>query len=185
VKHARLAALRAGDPDTVAEVLGELLPQMRALLHRLLGPGADVDDALQDALTELALALRRFEGRSSLATFAHRIAVRTAYRYFGRRRTTPLEAVPPPCDEIDPESRAMARQALRRLYEVLATLPDYRRVAFVLCAVEGMAPSEAAQLEGVSATAMRSRLTHARADVARLLGDDPYVGALLGRGGRR
>jgi RNA polymerase sigma-70 factor (ECF subfamily) len=79
----------------------------------------------------------------------------------------------------------MARQALRRLYEALARIPANRRVAFVLCAVHGMTPAEAAALEGVSGTAMRSRLTHARADVARLLGDDPYVAALLGRGGGR
>jgi RNA polymerase sigma factor (sigma-70 family) len=180
----RVHAAQAGDPAALAAILAELMPRMRAWLHRLLGPRADLDDATQEALTELALALPRFAGDASLSTYAHRITVRTAYRFFARPVETPLELVPPAAEELDPESRAMAREALRRLYRGLCRLRPNRRVAFVLCAIEGMAPSEAAQVEGVSALAMRSRLKHARAELERLLAHDPYVGALV-RGGAR
>jgi len=185
VPDPRLDALRAGDAAALSSVLAELLPRVRAWLHRLLGPRADLDDATQEALTELALALPRFAGDSALSTYAHRITVRTAYRFFGRVAETPLELVPPAVEELDPESRAMAREALRRLYRALRRLPPNRRVAFVLCAIEGMAPAEAALVEGVSATAMRSRLMHARAELERMLAHDPYVGALVRGGGAR
>ena len=179
----RLEALRANDPVVVAEVVTELLPSVRGWLHRLLGPRADLDDAAQDALTEIARALPRYEGRASLKTLAHRITLRVAYRYFGRRRPeeTSLSLVAPPPDEIDPESRAMGREALARLHRCLERLPKRRRAAFVLCCIEGMTPAEAARLEGTSAVAMRSRLMHARAEVVRRLSADPYVCALLGR----
>jgi RNA polymerase sigma-70 factor (ECF subfamily) len=180
----RVDAARAGDGAAIAALLIEILPRVRAWLYRLLGPRPDLDDATQEALTELALALPRFAGDASLATYAHRISVRTAYRFFDRPTEVGLELVPPAADELDPESRAMAREALRRLYRGLRRLRPNRRVAFVLCAIEGMSPAEAAQVEGITGLAMRSRLRHARAELERLLGHDPYVGALV-RGGAR
>jgi len=180
----RIDALRARDRRTIEEVLGELLPKVRRWLHHLLGPRDDLDDAVQDALSEIASALPRYEGRASLATLARRITVRVAYRYFGKRRVgeVSLSLVPPPPESLDPESRILGREALLRLYRCLERLPRKRRMAFVLCAVEGMSPTEAAEIEGVSPLAMRSRLMHARNEVARRLASDPYVAALLRRG---
>ena len=74
----------------------------------------------------------------------------------------------------------MSREALRRLYRCLERLPKKRRVAFVLCAIEGMTPMEAAMIVGARPGAVRSRLMHARREVARMLSADPYVSALLG-----
>lgn len=181
----RLEALQAGDAVVIEEVLIELLPKVRRWLYRLLGPRNELDDAVQDALTEIARSLPKFEGRSSVSTLAHKITLRVAYQYFGRRRrtreTTALELVPPPPDEIDPESRAMGREALQSLYRCLDRLPKKRRTAFALCAIEGLSPTEAAEVVGASPTAMRSRLMRARDELARMLSNDPYVSALMGR----
>lgn len=171
-----LEALRSGEPDAIRRALEHLLPRVRGWMYRMLGPAGDYDDAAQVALLEIARALPRFEGRASLETLAHRIVVRVAYRHFDdpRRRESPLELVPPPADLVDPESRAASREALRRLYRCLERLPEKRRVAFLLCCVEGLSPQEAAEVEGTSALAMRSRLLHAREEVARRLGADPF-----------
>jgi RNA polymerase sigma-70 factor (ECF subfamily) len=174
--------LRSGSPDAIRRALEHLMPKVRGWLYRMLGPSGDYDDATQVALMEIARALPKFEGRASLDTHAHRIVVRVAYRFFDnpRRRESPLELVPPPADLVDPESRAASREALRRLYRCLERLPEKRRVAFLLCAVEGLSPQEAAEVEGTSALAMRSRLLHARDEVARRLGNDPFFAARRG-----
>lgn len=171
---------RGGDREALDAVLRLLIPRVRTWLYHLLGPRADLDEATQEALFELVRSIPRFEGRSKLTTYAHRICVRVAYRHFSRRHV-PLELVAPPLDEVDPESRAMGREALRRLYRALEQLPEKRRVAFVLCAVEGLTPGEAARVQGVSGLAMRSRLFHARRQLLERLGDDPYVAALTDR----
>jgi RNA polymerase sigma-70 factor, ECF subfamily len=181
---AELEALRARDPAAIARALRELLPRIDGWMLRLLGSRPDLEDAVQDALVELTRALPRFEGRSQLSTLAHTVTVRVAYRYYGRRARqaeTSLELVPPPADLVDPESRAASREALRRLYRCLEKLPKKQRTAFVLCAVEGMQPAEAAQVAGIGALSMRSNLFHARRQIARMLGADPVVAALLGR----
>lgn len=176
-----LARLQAGDPRAIEAACAKALPTIRRLLFRLLGPRPEVDDATQDALLAFARALPRFEGRSSLATLAHRITVRVAYRYFrgGRPPELALSLVAPAPDEVDPESVAASRETLRRLYRCLERLPEKRRVAFVLCCVEGMTPTDAAELEGTSAVTMRSRLMRARQEVARLMKGDPFVQAIL------
>ena len=164
--------------DATRDTLRALLPHVRRHLVRLLGRSPDLDDATQEALTEIARFLPRFEGRSKLETAAHTITLRVAYRYFGRAREVGLESVPE-LVSADTESRLHAREALARLQRCLRKLPDKRRVAFVLCAIEGLTPSEAAEVAGTSAVVMRCRLLWARRELARMLEHDPYLAPYL------
>ena len=177
---ARLARLRDGDPDAVRDALRELLPDVRRWLYHLLGKTPDLDDATQDVLVELAKFLPRFEGRAKLSTVAHTITVRIAYRYFRTRDAIAFEPMPELADpESNVDDRVMAREALARLQRCLCRLPAKRRVAFVLCAIEGLTSAEAAERAGTSALAMRCRLLWARREVARMLRGDPYLAAWL------
>jgi RNA polymerase sigma-70 factor (ECF subfamily) len=180
VEPDRLALLRAGDAGAVRATLVELLPLVRRWLVRLLGRSPELDDATQEALTEIARFLPRFEGRSKLTTAAHSITARVAYRYFGSAKEVALESVP---ELVDPsahvDARVAAREALARLQRCLRRLPAKRRAAFVLCAIEGLTPSAAAAIAGTTAIAMRCRLTFARREVARMLKGDPYLAQWL------
>jgi RNA polymerase sigma factor (sigma-70 family) len=172
----QLALLRAGDPDVTRDALRALVPRVRRWLYRLLGRSPDLDDAAQDALAEIAAFLPRFEGRAKLETVAHQITVRVAYRYFSRSKELSLEVVPELVDiGTSAEARLDAREALARLHRCLGRLPAKRRVAFVLCAIDGLEPTEAAHIAGTSAIAMRCRLLYARREIARMLKHDPYL----------
>jgi RNA polymerase sigma-70 factor (ECF subfamily) len=168
-----VSRLRSRDDALIDRVLRELVPRVRRWMFRQLGPRADVDDATQHALSEIASALHRFEGRSSLVTLAHRICVRVSYKYYRRRAEEPGHIEPA---SVDPEEQVAARRALGRLHEALERLPDRRRAAFVLCAVEGLEPSEAAEVLDVSANAMRSLLCRARQDLEAMLEADEELG---------
>ena len=167
------------DRDEIRSTLRRLLPQVRRHLVRLLGNSPDLDDATQDALTEIARFLPRFEGRSKLETAVHRITVRVAYRYF---RRAPVD-VPLDDDIVEEQSpiedRLAAHEALARLQRCLARLPAKRRIAFVLCAIDGLSPTEAARVANTTAIAMRCRLLWARRELARMLHNDPYLGTWL------
>lgn len=170
--------------DEAAERLLAVIPSVRALLHRLCWSNADLDDLTQEVLIEVAKALPRFEGRARLTTYAHTIAVRTAYRWLASRRKRAarevvLELVPEPAGAMDPESQAMARAALRRLYRCLEELEPELRMAFLLCDVEGLAPTEAAELERIRPGTMRARLFRARRRVHGKLEGDAYIEHLV------
>ena len=159
-----------------------LVPRVRAWLRRDFGTELEVDDTAQDALAALTQALPSFRGDSSLSTFAYRITRRVAIdklRKRRRREALELDSLP---DSYDLERRLTSRRALRRVQRVLDRLPDKRREAFVLCCIEGMAPSDAAERVGVSAETMRSRLRHARSEVMRRLAHDATLRIFMGLG---
>jgi RNA polymerase sigma-70 factor (ECF subfamily) len=146
------------------------LPFMRGFLFRLLGPRADLDDATQDALLALSEALPRLDDPALLTGFTKTICLRVAYRYYGRRAPfVPLEAEQHSAQEPLADEALAQRRTLLRLHRCLEKLPKKRRTAFLLCAVEGLSPHEAAALEGVSAGSMRARFMHAREELQRLL----------------
>lgn len=172
----QLEALKRGDARAMDGVLRELVPFTRALMFRVLGPGAALDDATQDALIQLSTALLRWEGRSSLRTYAGRVVVRVAYRHLRARmkeRDRSSQQQPTAlAGNDDPEARCGDRQTLARLYHHLDLLAPKHRMAFVLCDVEGMTPSEAAGLMRCHPVTMRSHLARARRRLRKLLSED-------------
>lgn len=176
------ARASADEPSTASALLEELAPRVRSWIARHLGPRDDLDDVTQEALVQIALALDRFRGESSLETYAHRIAIRVALaqRTKARRAPTPsLHLVPEPEDARDPESIAAQRQSIRALYRALDALHETRRTAFVLCAIEGLAHEDAAEIEGISVPTLRQRLKRARADLAAALKRDPILATMF------
>lgn len=174
-EDARLPGLRAGDAAVIEAVLVELLPQVRRWVYRRLGPDMAVDDVTQEALTEIARALPRFEGHCSVAAYAYRItahAVARALRKRSAQRGALAQARPVlerDADTRDPERSAAERQALRVVLACLARLPAKRREVFTLCELEGATPEQAAELLGTTPNAVRSLLMHARRELDRRL----------------
>jgi RNA polymerase sigma-70 factor, ECF subfamily len=74
--------------------------------------------------------------------------------------------------EPSPFEAAAATELQQRVEVALATLPGMYREALLLVAYEGLTPTEAAGVCGISAEAMRQRLSRARAMLARRL-DNP------------
>ena len=173
---------RPASTDLVAEdLLAELAPKAQRWLFHTLGPRQDLEDLTQEALIEIAAALPRFRGECSVETYARRIAVRVALKHMrrARREAPPLRAVPDPSDERDPERIASSRESLRALFGALDRLHGSRRVAFTLCAIEGLPHEEAAAILEVSVNTLRQRLKRARADLAEHLRHDPALAPLF------
>ena len=71
-----------------------------------------------------------------------------------------------------PFDATVANETGRRIEAAVAALPAAHREALLLVAIEGLKPSEAAAVCGVTPEAMRQRLSRARAAIARHLEDD-------------
>ena len=142
--------LRGVDRPLHERVLRELYPDVEAWTYRRLGASNDLEDTIQEALTEISTALYRFEGRASIRTLAYRITVRVVGRARARRRRHDWV---PHSEELaeprpDPEQRVCARGRAERLLELLEQLPEVQREAFVMCALDERTPQEAAELLG-------------------------------------
>ncbi len=176
-----IATTDSSSRDAIANALHELAPDVQRWCARHLGPRSDLEDAVQEALIAVADALTRFRNESSMRTYAYRIVLRSAYRYRTQHREAQRSQqlhVALDVDNMTPESLAMERESVRRLYAALDSLTELRRNAFVLCAIEQMPHDEAAAIEDVSIDTLRARLQHARSDLTEVLKRDPYLGSM-------
>ena len=169
---------KAGDGAALRELAERELPRVERLLGRILGPRHDFEDLVQNVFLELCRALPGYRGDSKLSTFVGGITVRIARRalrpsaYERRRGPMPVEV---PSEDRNPERSAAARERLRRLHAALDRIKPKKRIAFTLWALEGMTPSEIAEVTGAKVHTVRSRIFHARHELM----EDPSVRALV------
>lgn len=165
---------RAGDGAAYGTLYQRYADKVFARLTRLVGPGADREDLLQQVFLELHRALPRFRGDASLSTFLYRITVHVAYDHLRSRRRRPVDYDDAALDELidgaaDPDQRARQRAQLAQVLALLERIKPDKRIAFVLVAVEGLSLDEAAALVGARADAVKQRVLHARRELVAMI----------------
>src|SRR5580704_18338186 len=87
-----LDAARSGDDVAFRGLVEPYRRELLAHVYRMTGSLHDAEDLLQDSLLKAWNGLARFEGRSSLRTWLHRIATHTCLDTLASRppRTLPL-----------------------------------------------------------------------------------------------
>lgn len=79
-------------------------------------------------------------------------------------RVLPIETAAEVADDrVGSEAAAIDRQSLSRTLAALDALPEALRAPLILCAIEGLSQSEAAEALGLSAKAIELRVRRARA----------------------
>ncbi|GAB2758937.1 sigma-70 family RNA polymerase sigma factor [Streptomyces bullii] len=167
-------AARSGDPDAVDHFVRALHRDViRYVAHLSADPQA-VDDLAQDTFLRALGSLHRFEGRSSarvwLLAIARR-AVADSHRYTAVR--------PRPADVPDWQLAVELAQPRGlpgfddgiALLDLLDSLPDERREAFVLTQLLGLPYAEAAAVSDCPVGTVRSRVARARAALTALLAE--------------
>jgi len=142
-----------------------------------------MDDLLQEVFLQVFRSLPSVRGDSQLSTWIHRIAIRVAYRHLAKaRKAGPVLEVQDIVDEHGgPDMDLIAREGVRRFYEVLGRLSPAARIAFVLFEVEGQSVAEVAEQVGASLTATKLRIWRARGKVLGFAKDDPILKEFLDR----
>jgi len=136
---------------------------------------SEAEDVVQEAYVHAFASLDQFRGDSSLATWLSRIVLNEALGRLRRRRPTvdigtienqpPSQAqiIPFPTPQLDPE-RAMAQREIQRLVEqAIDDLPEAFRIVLVARVIEDMSVEETAELFGLRAETVKTRLHRARA----------------------
>jgi RNA polymerase sigma-70 factor (ECF subfamily) len=143
--------------------------RLRALAFRMLRDWDAAEDAVQDACVRALVAIDRFRGDASLATWLHRITTNVCLDEIRRRR---LEIVDPSSDNaqhrlVDDIAELIVTRA--DLAGALAALPAVQREALVVTGLWGLDYAAASALLGVSPGTIGSRVHRAKESVrARL-----------------
>ncbi len=181
-------------PSVSSEELEGHRPALRAYCYRMLGSPFDAEDAVQETMIRALRSLDRFEGRSAVGSWLHRIATNVCLDMIksSRRRATPMD-LGAACEPVesnlnipaagrwiepmpeamiatgrDPAEIAAIRDSVRlALVAALQHLPARQRAALILHEVLRWEASEIAELLDTSVAAVNSSLQRARATLAR------------------
>jgi RNA polymerase sigma-70 factor (ECF subfamily) len=174
-----LDGCRRGDRAALERVLGVEAPGLERLLRRLLGPGAHVEDVLQDTLEGAILSFPSYRGEAAVSAWMMRIAVRTAFRFLRRQeaRGEPMAiAIDEAADRsATQETLVASRRALAATYGHLARLSAKKRIAFMLHVFEGRPIADVAALMGATEMATKSRIFFARRELMARARRDPEL----------
>jgi RNA polymerase sigma-70 factor (ECF subfamily) len=157
--------------------------RVHAILYRIVGSNADMEDLLQEAFIQIFRSMAGFRGEASLATWLDRIAVRVAYAYLSKRRneTVRLALVPEPIStEPSADQRMMTRESTRRLYGALDSLAVAQRVAFTLHVIDGRPLRDVAVSMSATVVATKVRVWRAWRALQQAAERDPLIADLLG-----
>lgn len=135
-----------------------------SLARRMTGSATEAEDVAQEAFLRVwqkASAWRSGDARFS--TWLYRVVVNLCLDRRRKKPLAPLEAAGDPSDPAPSvELKLVEDQRTRMVTEALATLPDRQRTALVLSYYEEMSNIAAAEVLGVSVSALESLLVRAR-----------------------
>ena len=144
---------------------------------RLLGPGGDCEDVVQEVFIVVRHKLPRFDGRAVVTTWLYEITVRVVQDWRRRRRwwswvtgrgPSPSRgrAQTPPSlpgeGALDPVPRLELRERVLRCYQILDALPEAYRTTFILFEMEGLSGERIAEITGTRLGTVWVRLARAR-----------------------
>ncbi|MCX5676298.1 MAG: sigma-70 family RNA polymerase sigma factor [Planctomycetota bacterium] len=173
------------DPELVSQTLGGDGAAFGALveryqdrlynaIYRLVGSAEDARDLTQDALVKAYENLEGFRGGSSLYTWLFRIAVNTALSHRRKRKWMHVGLAPVSEDDpgaeagwadpaaADPADPVMAAETEALVQQALGALDEEHRTVVVLRDIQHCDYREMAEILGVPAGTVKSRLHRAR-----------------------
>jgi RNA polymerase sigma-70 factor, ECF subfamily len=161
----------AGDARAFERIYREHSGRVYGLCLRMTRDPHLAEDCTQETFINAWRALGRFETRSSLGTWLHRIAVNACLAR--RRKVSRVEFVPEIEDE---DGETLGEWTLETPLEVqeietaIDSLPDGARDALVLHALYGYSHEEAAQMLGLAEGTCKAQLHRARRLLKERLG---------------
>lgn len=168
-----MASARAGDRAALETLLRRHHDRLAAVCRRLCGNDADAADATQEALLAIVRGLSRYDGRAAFSTWAYRVATNACLDELRRRSRRPLPGLDESRSRAAPGDVGEAVAARLDVDEALAALPLDFRTAVVLRDLCGLDYAEIAEVLGVPAGTVRSRIARGRAQLADRLTGNP------------
>ena len=152
------------------------------------GDREEAEDITQEAFIKAYRSLDSFRGQASFSTWLYKIATNLCIDRARMRKRRPQQAysLDEPFDSDEggggrevPDSRyepgkGVEREEMRQMVrETVAEMPEKMRSVLIMCDLQGMAYEDIAKVLEVPLGTVKSRLFHARADLARRL--RPYM----------
>ena len=172
---ALMVAFQGGDESAFRSLFEKYGRAMVAFCHHFVHDPARSEELAQDVFLKLHRSAGRYQPTARFKTFLYRIASNhclnelrrgeyAAQRALDAAGEEPADPDGLPGSSATPEETALGKELSRSVEQLLASLPEKQRAAFVLGRLEGLSYEEIADVLGTTIPAVKS-LVH-RATVA-------------------
>ena len=174
----------AGDPEAFRTLFVRHKSDVARLVYRMLNAPGDLEDVVQEVFVQVFRSLKDFRGQAKFSTWLHRVTVNVVlmHRRSARSRPVLTEEIPGELvgDDLQtlPDEDVERRERMRAFQRLLAKLADKKRVVFVLHELEGLSPTEIAEVVGAPVLTVRTRLFYARRELEAMLNEEPTLAGL-------
>lgn len=134
----------------------------------MLGPGDEADDVGQETFIRFYRSLKKYRGEASLKTYLTRIAINLSLNALKRRRgfmerfvSRDQASAPLPEPALNGMAAAESRETEEAVRHAIGQLNPKHRAVVVLRMIDGYSTKEAAEILGVPAGTVLSRLARA------------------------
>jgi RNA polymerase sigma-70 factor (ECF subfamily) len=153
---------RRGDMRAFERLYREHIGRVYGLCLRLTRDAANAEDCAQETFINAWRGLERFETRSSMRTWLHRIAVNVVLAK--RRKPSVFIDVPSAVEASEEREWSLDTPVEEQEIEAaVKSLPDGARDVLVLCGIYGYSHIEASEMLGVAEGTCKAQLHRARA----------------------
>jgi RNA polymerase sigma-70 factor (ECF subfamily) len=177
-----ISRVRAGDDDAFRELVERHSRAVFRVAYRVTGRVEDAEDVVQETFLRAYRQLDRFEARSNVRTWLHRIATNCAIDLLRARpkrevaeepETLERAAVDSGGDQPSPERSVLGVQIRERLGGAMALLTEMERATFTLRHFEGLSIDEIGRMLGLKTSATKHSIFRAVRKMRREL--QPFI----------
>ena len=174
-----IRAAQNGDMAALEILLDRHHDRLRAVCAKVVGRGADADDATQMALISIVKNLHRFDGRARFTTWSYRIATNAAIDELRKRQRRSATSI----DDEDSHLQIAAEGNLGEattarlvVNEALEQLPEDFRIPVILRDLCGLDYEQISEVLEIAPGTVRSRIARGRSKLADVIGDVTHDG---------
>jgi RNA polymerase sigma-70 factor (ECF subfamily) len=179
---ALVEALRAGDPRAELAAWNRFALGVDKTLRRLIGPGPDREDLLQEVFIRFFRRVGTVREPSAVRAFLTGICIHVVRGEIARRRRKRWLSLTPTGELPDTTARFPdldGREAVNRYYALLDKLGGKDRSLFVARTIEGLTLEEVAAAHDVSVSTAQRRINRASKRIALLVRRDSVLAGLV------
>jgi len=178
-----ILAAKRGQSEAFELLFGRCSQKVLLATRRITKNHEDAEDALQDSFLRAFMHIKDFDGRSSFTTWLTRIAINSALMLLRKRRSArevsmdaPLHPDSPKSSwdmeapAPNPEKRLVQREREIVLRDAIRGLRPAIRLMVELQHLQELSLKEAASQIGISVSAAKGRLFHAKAALRKSRG---------------
>jgi len=176
-----IAAAKSGRRAPFGELYERHMKRVSSVTRRIIRNREDAEDAAQDCFLNAFVHLKDFDGRSQFATWLTRIAINAALMKLRKNRGAREVAIDEPNPSFepvaqrefrdgapDPEESCSLRERKRIVKSAISGLRPRARRVVELHQLQQYSVRETAQILGISTTAVKARMFHARLTLHRM-----------------